>query len=858
MSFFGLGGKDVYFMGYAASSLFDNSKNIIQEVALGSIINGGNYVEAISRDAYPNCMYAHLQHMYNYCKSNYAFGLPNLTVQDKFLIPENLVRSLVSQYMYPTLEATDTIDVLYNTLAVGKDIEYYAFKYALDNNILNGYQGVMSGAFNTPNAGSPREDASTAKYSYDINFTKLRYERAGGIFVTIDTAADGSHTYTANVPSSNSYGGPPIHPVTITPTSIPANNYVPSGKEFSAGGDTYFFWDSDIPTTKGTVNIRAFATHTPALWEHYSGKFHINNVVVDVTDIVPTFVSRTDTVSSYNIKLVTELDATIRVIEKAFIYFGSGEPVTQLTEVSSTEGKAPLVFAEWNQDITEFVTTYSASLIVRILDSNGNPKTGWLSTIFNDSNIPAGIKQFISSLSFQPFYPIFPLKRNWAYIDVDDPNPAWLVDTPVAGDPTVYTGAVYKALNKMKINAKDIIKALKEDDQSKEIIDAYIYFATDVLQDDPRLNVYFYKYFKWLIEIIPGSGMIGEHTFIVSDDTFKTSYKFKQISKEVHQGVVAKRGKAIKTISDTGDITVKYQLTDTTYEKVTIYGLRMFNSIYAGKKDGVGVSVHNWAVDDEKNHSPFLIPLSQTVLKQVNARTKEIVLKYSAKLVCYTQHKEHVKWYRTGWFGNVIRIVLFIVAMVMNYYAPGSGQSFLAWAGSLTAAQVASMIIITLLKSILIGLIVKAIMVHVLVPLFGAKIALIFTVAAMMYGMFGQSGYDLPFATDVSSLAGPALNAAVAAYSAEEASEIQDAYEQFNAMVKDRQQELKDAATELGYYKDSETNTRIDPLGFGLNVDMGGYESPDMYLLRKSTNASLALTGYEYVQAFYADKLSLG
>lgn len=167
------------------------------------------------------------------------------------------------------------------------------------------------------------------------------------------------------------------------------------------------------------------------------------------------------------------------------------------------------------------------------------------------------------------------------------------------------------------------------------------------------------------------------------------------------------------------------------------------------------------------------------------------------------------------------------------------------------------MVIITLLKSILIGLIIKAVVAHVLVPIFGAKVALIFTIAAMLYGMFGQSGYDLPFAPDVATLSGPALNASIAAYSEEQMNEIQDAYEQFNAMVKDRQQELKDAAKELGYYKDSETNARIDPLGFGLNVDMGGYESPDMYLLRKSTNASLSLTGYEYVQAFYADKLSL-
>lgn len=44
--------------------------------------------------------------------------------------------------------------------------------------------------------------------------------------------------------------------------------------------------------------------------------------------------------------------------------------------------------------------------------------------------------------------------------------------------------------------------------------------------------------------------------FIVSDDTFKI-HKFRQISKTVSQGVVARKGKATKTISDTGDITVK-------------------------------------------------------------------------------------------------------------------------------------------------------------------------------------------------------------------------------------------------------------------------------------------------------------
>lgn len=61
------------------------------------------------------------------------------------------------------------------------------------------------------------------------------------------------------------------------------------------------------------------------------------------------------------------------------------------------------------------------------------------------------------------------------------------------------------------------------------------------------------------------------------------------------------------------------------------------------------------------------------------------------------------------------------------------------------------MVVVTLLKSILIGLIIKAVAVCVLAPIFGAKVALIFTIAAMLYAMFGNTGFDLPFlATDVS------------------------------------------------------------------------------------------------------------
>ena len=850
MSFFGLGGKDKYYMGYAASSLFDNSKNIIQEVAIGSIVQGSNLVESMSKDAYPNSLYAHLQHLYNYSKTKYAFGLPNLTVQDKFVMQDDVVRRLVTKYMYPSLQSTDTLEVLYNAIAAGNDIEYYAFKYALDNGILVNTTGSITGAFNTPNIKptDPESNGNTL-YWYDINFTELRYERTEGINVNVVTDASINRTYTINTPTGY---------VAVTVTNVAANTYTPSGKTFTTGSDTYFFWDSLLPTVEGTTTIRAFATHTPNLWEHYSGKFHVKDMVVSVRDIVTTFKSRTDTTSTYDMVIAEDLATTTRLIKQVTSSGAGGERDVVISEVSSTTSKAPLVLANWSQDIVESPTDFTASLILRVLDSNGNPKTGWLSASYNDMTAPDEIRQLVASLSFQPFYPIFPLKRKWEYIDVEDPNPDWLTNTPNAGNPSDYSGSVYAALRKMRIDTKDLMEQLKNDDNAKEIIDSYIYFATDVLQDNPRLNVYFYKYFMWLKDIIPGAGLTGEHTFVVSDDTFKTSYKFRQISHSVNQGVVARKLQAVKTISDIGDITVKYQVSDSMYEEVTIYGLRMFNSIYGGK-DGVEVSVHNWAVDSEDNKSPFLLPLSMTVLKPLNARTKETVIKYSCKLVCYTQHKEHIKWYQTGWFGSLIKIVLTIASIVVSYFTgPETGMTLYQWVSSLTVSQVLSMLLVNMLKSAILGAILAAVMNAVLVPLFGIKLALIFTIAAMAYGMMGSSGLDLPMASDVAQLAGPALNAALGSYTEEQMGEIADEYAKFKSMVADRQQDLKDAAAELGMYKDSETNERIDPFGFGLNVDMCSSETPQMYLLRKSTNSSLALTGYEYVQAYYVDKLSLG
>lgn len=851
MSFFGLGGKDKYYMGYAASSLFDNSKNIIQEVAIGSIVQGSNLVESMSKDAYPNSLYAHLQHLYNYSKTKYAFGLPNLTVQDKFVMQDDVVRRLVTKYMYPSLQSTDTLEVLYNAIAAGNDIEYYAFKYALDNGILVNTTGSITGAFNTPNIKpTDPESSGNTLYWYDINFTELRYERTEGINVKVVTDASMNRTYTINTSSGD---------IPITVTNVAANTYTPSGKTFTTDSDTYFFWDSLLPTVAGTATIRAFATHTSKLWEHYSGKFHVKDMAVSVRDIVTTFKSRTDTTSTYDMVIAEDLPTTTRLIKQVTTSGAGGERDVVISEVSSTTSKAPLVLAEWSQDIVESPTDFTASLILRVLDSKGNPKTGWLSASYNDMTAPDEVRQLVTSLSFQPFYPIFPLKRNWEYIDVEDPNPDWLVNTPNAGNPADYTGSVYTALRKMKIDAKDLIKSLKDDDSAKEIIDSYIYFATDVLQDNPRLNVYFYKYFMWLKDIIPGAGLTGEHTFVVSDDTFKTSYKFRQISHSTNQGVVARKLQAVKTISDVGDITVKYQVSDSTYEEVTIYGLRMFNSIYAGKKDGVEVSVHNWAVDSEDNKSPFLLPLSMTVLKELNARTKEIVIKYSCKLVCYTQHKQHIKWYQTGWFSSIIKVVMLIVSIVISYFTgPQNGMTLYQFVTSLTVSQIAALLLVNALKAVLLGAILTAVMNAVLVPLFGTKLALIFTIAAMAYGMMGNTGFDLPFATDVTQLAGPALNAALGAYTEEQMGDIADEYAKFKSMVADRQQDLKDAAAELGMYKDSETNERIDPFGFGLNVDMCSSETPQMYLLRKSTNASLALTGYEYVQAYYVDKLSLG
>jgi hypothetical protein len=117
--------------------------------------------------------------------------------------------------------------------------------------------------------------------------------------------------------------------------------------------------------------------------------------------------------------------------------------------------------------------------------------------------------------------------------------------------------------------------------------------------------------------------------------------------------------------STSGFITITWQLTDTEYESIGVWGLYHTNIVYKGK--GVGVRVDDAMRDTDE--SAFLIPLNDAIYRSLSLTVATQMSTSMAYMVfnCYDVVKQ--KWYQTSWF----KIVLIIIIIVITVVTMGGG-----------------------------------------------------------------------------------------------------------------------------------------------------------------------------------------
>lgn len=179
------------------------------------------------------------------------------------------------------------------------------------------------------------------------------------------------------------------------------------------------------------------------------------------------------------------------------------------------------------------------------------------------------------------------------------------------------------------------------------------------------------------------------------------------------------------------------QITESAYEEVQIYGMKMTYHIL-GEYTTVG----------DEGDPILLIPLDSSITTAYSIPDRETLFKRSLHYVFNSVVVSKVKWYQTGLF----KAFMLIVAVIITIYTYGATwETLLATAGTMSASALILAVAIGVLKYVAAMVAIK-----LFVKVVGAKVAFIVAIVAALAGMYymidTQSIAGAPWAQDLLTL----------------------------------------------------------------------------------------------------------
>ena len=183
----------------------------------------------------------------------------------------------------------------------------------------------------------------------------------------------------------------------------------------------------------------------------------------------------------------------------------------------------------------------------------------------------------------------------------------------------------------------------------------------------------------------------------------------------------------------------QYQLTESVYEEVQVYGMKMTYHIF-GEYTAVG----------DEGDDILLIPLDSSITTHYSILDRETLFKRSLHYVFNSRVVTKVKWYQTGLF----KAFMLIVTMIITIYAYGA-----TWEAMITAAK--TMTTQAIVLAIAIGVlkyVAAVIAIKLFVKVAGVKVAFIVVIVAalalagMYYMLDGSAVAGAPWAQDLLTL----------------------------------------------------------------------------------------------------------
>lgn len=278
-----------------------------------------------------------------------------------------------------------------------------------------------------------------------------------------------------------------------------------------------------------------------------------------------------------------------------------------------------------------------------------------------------------------------------------------------------------------------------------------------------------------------------------------------------------------------------------TCEVVHVHGLYHMSDVYEGKQE-INRIYDAFHPNEEKRTNGFFIPLNYTILSRLASAKQTAVALDSISLVNYAVKKTKVKWYQRGAFAILVQVAIVAIAVVSSNYA-------LLSAGTLTASQVALLVLQAVVVSIITGALLKPIL-KVLIDILGIEIVAVIAAVLAILGVMDMAGIAdlsstlpstqtlLQISTELTTALGDAFGREIA--------DMQQDYFAFLKEAQDVQEEI-DAILETFNVND-----------FTSNVVMQSrmYETPDQFFMRTNT-IDIGLMTLDTVDYFYENALNL-
>lgn len=454
-----------------------------------------------------------------------------------------------------------------------------------------------------------------------------------------------------------------------------------------------------------------------------------------------------------------------------------------------------------------------------------------------------------------PYYPVVPLRRNKEDWTVDDGSERYKTSK--------------RLLGRFNIEIDELGTGINGNPDINDVDHAYVILGVHLQSKVPQTQDYLYRYFKHL----EGLSEYTEDDYIrwtardpayqdsvipkmnkvtVKEEDYHIEVGYLYINSEMKNGVLGKTGFVnTETIVkpkisrgyysfETSEFIIRKQLTATTYEEVTIVGLKHVNYIYGNYT--VDTNLADSLVEEEDD---FILPLHNEVAKSISVFKRTDLMYDALRIVFNSIIIRKLKWYETGFF----QLVLIVVAIVLTVVSYGALSESLAVAMGFTAGT-ASAAIVGFLAYAAVNIAIQYGF-QFLIDVLGVNIAFVIAIVAAVYGVVGQIN-GAPFADAALQVQSGFTNGLSNKFDSEMKDLLSD-WEVLQKEMEDAWLELREMEAELN------TDGLIDPMIL-LNNTSGlasPNESPEDYYNTRIHSGNIGVNAFKAIEHFVPINLTL-